>query len=185
MIAERTFQRWRGFPADVPVDLTDPKALSRYLRDVARRLDDYFRDNNAVLESAVGLAARFHDRFSLSTGVRVGQAVYLKGDRMAPANLSSFSQRPMAICESISIASGTGYCWFGFGQVPIAVGTETVSPGSYLYLSSSPGYCKGPPPPAINGSTVKYMAGVGWAIGRSENGLVPAVFAPFLPPQVA
>lgn len=183
MIAERTFQRWRGFPADLPVDLTDPVALSRYLRQIARRLDDHFRDNNAVLEDAVGLAARFRDRFSLSTGVRVGQAVYLKGDRMAPASLSSVSQRPMAIVESISIETGMGQCWFGAGRTSIAVGVENVSAGSYLYLSTSAGYCTATPP-GINGNTVKYMALVGWALGRAENGLVPAVFAPMVPPMV-
>lgn len=178
MAGKVSFQRWRGFAADAPADLEDAKVSARFQRELARKVDEYCRNNNAVFEDSTDIASRFRGIFPLDSGVGVGNLVYFNGDRMTLASVGAVSKRPMAVVDSL-IAGGDNlaYCWYGSGEVSVVTDGADIPAGRYVYLSSSDGVCT-MSPPTVDGSSVMHQSEVGLTVGRAANGLVPVVFAP-------
>jgi hypothetical protein len=183
-MAKRNYSRWRStLPTNMSVD-TDTMAAVQDLyiavQDMGNEIDSFLRRNDDVFSEGLGIGNRLSATFDLDLSVDVGHLVYFVGNRAYRADSSDHTKRPMAVVDGVlgkSSGQRQGTCWFGQGSVDMATGDTSISVGSYIYLSSTPGLVSATPP-EMDGSTVDYTAPVGFTLEDVSDGFVKAVFNP-------
>lgn len=178
------YDRWKGnLPTEFVMD-DDPEAALRDLyaavSDMGRILDMFMRRNDDVFADSSSLGDKMRETFDLDLDVEEGHVVYIDGGRAYKADISDHAKRPMGVVESVtgkSAGQRQGVIWFGQGTVDMATPDTSITPGGYLYLSTTSGNVSATPP-EMDGTSTDYTAPVGWSVADVSDGFVKAVFNP-------
>ena len=184
MAENLTFSRWReDLLTEMPLEPERPETIVRFLRELARRVDDHLALNNSLFEQLSSGWGRMWGEYELDATCDEGMVVYFSGKRMYPASLAQVSKRPRAVVDSLITRTGASrraLVSYGAWEVDLATLDSSIEVGSDVYLSSTPGLVTASPP-GVNGSTVMYIGEVGWTVAPVDDGRVKCVFNPGMP----